>query len=510
MPARRLTASRTDSYQRYLTKKSYTNVEAYAQNGERQMKTGREVSCRAFAPTNAILEANGVDLREFFSKLPVSLEHAGKTHESVSWDEFVAYLHQLGETLGHEALANCAPRTDKLPGNEILSSLSGYFAQARSVYWMLAKTMWIFFRHVEVRFEALSSSSLRITIRIPDEYQDSEDFFRVWVNGFRSAPAVLGMPHSKVHLELKPRMGIYTIFHPPSRTLWSRGRALFLSLFAARTTINELSKQNQEIQKYYEQLLLTRETIQEQKTKLELSAQLTSISSLAALGEMAGAIAHEINNPLMILYLKSGLLKRRISALNADPEKSEQALEDVDSLYEIAQRISGITRGLLAFAGESHEEKLETIPLHRITTQAMQLCSQKFLNAGIQVRQELIPDAALVRARPMQLTHALLNLLTNAFDAVKKEPERWIRIGFRDLGGFLELSVTDSGRGIPTENRDRIFEPFFTTKKLGEGPGLGLSVAKGLIESHHGTIRFDETAENTCFVIRLPGVEAGD
>ena len=110
----------------------------------------------------------------------------------------------------------------------------------------------------------------------------------------------------------------------------------------------------------------------------------------------------------------------------------------------------------------------------------------------------------LLECRPTQMAQVLLNLLTNAFDAVEKLEEKWVRIEARDGGETVEFAVVDSGAGLPEGIRDKVLQPFFTTKAVGKGTGLGLSIATGIIESHHGTLDVDTEAPNTRFVIRLP------
>jgi C4-dicarboxylate-specific signal transduction histidine kinase len=98
----------------------------------------------------------------------------------------------------------------------------------------------------------------------------------------------------------------------------------------------------------------------------------------------------------------------------------------------------------------------------------------------------------------------LLNLLNNAYDAVKSQETRWISIDWRMAGDLAEIRVTDSGPGVPTELREKIFQPFFTTKKVGFGTGLGLSISSNILRSHQGELRLETAGGHTCFVMALP------
>ncbi len=110
--------------------------------------------------------------------------------------------------------------------------------------------------------------------------------------------------------------------------------------------------------------------------------------------------------------------------------------------------------------------------------------------------------------RPAQVLQVLVNLLNNAFDAIQNNTEKWVRLGVEDAGDQLVISVTDSGKGIPSETAQQTLQAFFTTKPPGKGTGLGLSLSREIAESHHGSLTIDTKKPNTCFVLRLPKKQA--
>jgi C4-dicarboxylate-specific signal transduction histidine kinase len=103
----------------------------------------------------------------------------------------------------------------------------------------------------------------------------------------------------------------------------------------------------------------------------------------------------------------------------------------------------------------------------------------------------------------VQISQILLNLLSNAFDAVENQSLRWVRMGAEADDQQVRITVTDSGPGVPPDLESRIMEPFFTTKDVGKGTGLGLSVSKGNAEAHGGSLALDRTSLDTCFVLTL-------
>jgi C4-dicarboxylate-specific signal transduction histidine kinase len=109
-----------------------------------------------------------------------------------------------------------------------------------------------------------------------------------------------------------------------------------------------------------------------------------------------------------------------------------------------------------------------------------------------------------VNCRPTQLSQVLLNLLSNAFDAVSALSEKWVRLTVTQEEQKLIIKVIDSGNGIPSDIAEKIMQPFFTTKVIGKGTGLGLSISRGIIESHEGALFYDPSEKNTTFVIELP------
>jgi C4-dicarboxylate-specific signal transduction histidine kinase len=239
---------------------------------------------------------------------------------------------------------------------------------------------------------------------------------------------------------------------------------------------------------------------------MERQSQAVSASKMAALGEMAGGIAHEINNPLAIIHGKAQQLKEL--AESAGPEHgSVETLEIAERIESTSNRISKIIRSLRFFARDGALDPFERFPLNSVLNETLELCRERFVSHRITFRVPQIPEDVWIECRPVQIGQVLLNLLNNAHDAVEGQPAPWVELSYRHLQSTrdeIELSVTDSGPGIPVATRERVFEPFFTTKGISKGTGLGLSISRGIIEDHQGTISVDSECPNTRFTIRLP------
>lgn len=221
------------------------------------------------------------------------------------------------------------------------------------------------------------------------------------------------------------------------------------------------------------------------KAEMKYKAQLTHASRLAALGEMAAGVAHEINNPLTTLSLSLELLKKSI-------HKEEYKL--VPSLIErsqsTAQRVGLVVKGLLSFSRQE-QPVFKRVTARELIDEAMLFCSEKIKVNNIKMEITLPENDVTFIGEKTLLTQVLLNIINNAFDAAIEQKEKWIRLEVIDLKNDVSFSITDSGKILKQEVKDRVFEPFFTTKDIGKGTGLGMSISKGIIETHKGAIAVD-------------------
>jgi signal transduction histidine kinase len=225
-----------------------------------------------------------------------------------------------------------------------------------------------------------------------------------------------------------------------------------------------------------------------------LAAQATRF---AALGELSSGIAHEIRNPLAAIHLAATQLAER-------PDDPVQVAQLGERIQRIVMRASRIIDALGAFARDASRDPFAPAPVERIIDDALELCGKRFADHGIELTVGALPPGLVVECRSLQLSQVLVNLLGNAYDAVASAPERWVRIEVTADDEWLDLAVTDSGPGIPEAVRLRIFEPLFTTKPAGRGTGIGLSLSRGLVEAHRGTLWLDPEAPHTRFVSRIP------
>jgi C4-dicarboxylate-specific signal transduction histidine kinase len=222
-------------------------------------------------------------------------------------------------------------------------------------------------------------------------------------------------------------------------------------------------------------------------------------SRLAALGEMSAGVAHEINNPIMII--ESTLLIIQEKQLNQEQIKSR-----IERIAKACQRITKIVGGLKKFSGSVAAIETSHINLAKVIREALIDVEQKAMSANVSLNSDL-NEGPMIVANPIEIEQLLVILINNAIEAVKNLEIRWVKVilGARGVNAFIQ--VQDSGKGIPPEVASRLFQPFFTTKAVGEGTGLGLSIARGIVDAHHGNIEIIDTLDNTCFEINFPIVE---
>lgn len=237
----------------------------------------------------------------------------------------------------------------------------------------------------------------------------------------------------------------------------------------------------------------SQKTIEDQRQALVLSSKLSS------LGEMAGGIAHEINNPLGIIQGLSGMLRILARKEELTAEKVGEIANRIDGTVK---RISHIITTMRGIARDGSKDIKITCDLGQIIKDTLSLCKEKFAVGNVNIRVTGAADV-FVHARPTEISQVILNLLHNAYDAVMDCSEKWINVDVSEQKERVVVAVTDSGAGVPLELRDKVMQPFFTTKQVGKGTGLGLSISRSIIEGHSGNLRLVGEGKHACFTFDL-------
>jgi PAS domain S-box-containing protein len=225
-------------------------------------------------------------------------------------------------------------------------------------------------------------------------------------------------------------------------------------------------------------------------------------SKMAALGEMAGNISHEINNPLAIIHGSAEQLRRMI-----DNKKivDEHVVKIIGRIVATTQRIAKIVKGLRSFSREAESDPFMPVLVSEVVDETLALCESRLKHQGVNIEVKLYNPDLQIDCKSIQISQVILNLINNSTDAIALLPEKWIRISCESVDeNTIDLCVTDSGMGIPPDIVAKLMQPFFTTKEAGKGTGLGLYVSRVISANHGGSLTIDQTAPNTRFVLRVP------
>jgi CheY-like chemotaxis protein len=208
---------------------------------------------------------------------------------------------------------------------------------------------------------------------------------------------------------------------------------------------------------------------------------------LAAMGSLLASVAHELNNPLSVVMMQADLLSLEV--------QDETVAERIKEISQSAERCVRIVHNFLGLARQNPPQRM-SVALNTVVAEALALLAYALRIDDITVEQRLAADLPPLWADPHQLHQVVVNLITNAHQALRESPpprRLTLTTAYDPEQRLVTLEVADTGPGIAPELRERIFEPFFTTKAPGVGTGLGLSFCKGIIEGHGGSISVDST-----------------
>ena len=228
-----------------------------------------------------------------------------------------------------------------------------------------------------------------------------------------------------------------------------------------------------------------------------LEEHLSRTEKLAALGQLAAGVAHEINNPLGGILVYSYLLLEDL-----EPEAPERT--QVEKIIKEATRCKEIVQGLLEFSRHM-PSKMMPLNINAVIEEVLSLMENHLQFQSIRLVQELDPRLPPVLGDKNKLEQVFINLLINSGESMQGEGRFTVSTAVAPEDDRVLIRFQDTGSGIPEAYRSRLFDPFFTTKKVGKGVGLGLSISYGIIQKHLGRIYVERTGpEGTVFVIELP------
>jgi two-component system NtrC family sensor kinase len=234
-----------------------------------------------------------------------------------------------------------------------------------------------------------------------------------------------------------------------------------------------------------------------------LRRQLFNAAKLASVGEVAAGVAHEINNPLAIIYEEASMMKDLLDPAFQQEVDISDFRERLGEITTAVMRGRSITRKLLAFA-RRYESEPEPTDINQLLEAVIQSRESNIKLSNIEIVREFDPRLSKVLANHNELEQVALNLINNAKDAIEGAGTITVRT-FPTKDGQIQIEFEDTGKGMTQEVMEKVFFPFFTTKGVGKGTGLGLSISYGIIKSLHGRIEvLSEVGRGTIITIQLP------
>jgi signal transduction histidine kinase len=236
--------------------------------------------------------------------------------------------------------------------------------------------------------------------------------------------------------------------------------------------------------------------------KLRLAQALHQSEQLAAIGQLASRLAHEIGTPLNIIRGRAQQLLQ-----HAPAEDKQRAL--LGTIISQSERVSRFIRQLLTLARRP-ELRPRLFQVNEVVRQTWEVLGEQRPSAAVEMVLQLSPDLPPTWGDPDQLQQVFLNLCTNALQAVGQSGRVTLQTQSRfsedhQVDGGVEVVIADTGSGIAPEDQSRIFEPFFTTKNMADGTGLGLAISREIVLNHHGEIRVESTpGHGSRFIVSLP------
>jgi signal transduction histidine kinase len=266
-----------------------------------------------------------------------------------------------------------------------------------------------------------------------------------------------------------------------------------------RESTFKLEKTNKKLEKVNQELI-------------EKGEELVHAAKMVSIGQLAGGVAHEINNPLMSMlgWAQLGqeiIEKEEKKAIPVDQGYLKTLKRYFKTIEEGARRCQVVTESLLKISRQMDISETQLVDINQVIEDTFTVLQYQTRLKNIEIKRDFSPSLPKVNVNLGQMQQVFFDLISNAALAMPQGGELSISTVFSD-DKFIDIEIADTGCGISRENLDKIFNPFFTTRETGKGMGLGLSVAYGIIKQQGGTIKVEsKEGIGTTFTIRLPATQ---
>ncbi len=295
------------------------------------------------------------------------------------------------------------------------------------------------------------------------------------------------------------------LFKPLDQDILKSKVKVFLELHKQKLSLEETTNELQKTNEQLMQEITERKRVEKELHKLledlrNSTAQLMQAEKMSGVGTLVAGVAHELNNPLMGLLNFSAYCLRHTDT----KDKRYPVLQDME---RESKRCADIVQNLLTFSRKEKQgdESFQKEKFSVILDRVLKLLSYRIEKERVTLSLNISKKTPEIWMKPSSMQQVILNLGTNALDAVEKNQKKEIRIEALPRGEYVQITVSDNGTGVAPENLNSIYDPFFTTKPIGKGTGLGLSVTRSIVEMHGGKISCENNSMNgTTFKILFP------
>lgn len=225
------------------------------------------------------------------------------------------------------------------------------------------------------------------------------------------------------------------------------------------------------------------------------------VNRMVSLGELSASIGHEISNPLTSMGCFIDMLRSEIKSQRGE---TESMLATLDSIQRICNNMKVIVKGTQIIAKDGSLLSFERVNFKSILDQIEILSQAKFKRSPIKLEIKVNDAEQNFQCSPVQIIQVIMNLLNNAYQAAIETDDKWVKLEMSIKRPNVQITVTDSGGGIPQAIQEKLLDPFFSTKKAGQGLGIGLNLSQTIMQKHQGKLYYNSKSANTSFILEFP------